>query len=101
MQASYPDTRPLSQRLVRVGIGAFLVLTCLRVWLGSEPILPRAAAQLPNPAAQRLDMVREQRRTNVLLDQIYQQLTTGTLHVRLDGADNQSDTPTGSRGADR
>lgn len=101
MQSSYPEIRPLSQRLVRVGVGAFLVLTCLRVWIGSEPILPRAAAQLPNPAVQRLNMVKEQRRTNMLLDQIYQQLTTGTLHVRLDGADNQSDTSNRSRRADR
>ena len=101
MQADHRKHRSGVQHLVRGGVGAFLVLTCLRVWLGPEPILPRAQAQLPNPAAQRLEMVKELRRTNELLEAIDKRLKTGTLHVRLEGADNQSDASTGPRGADR
>ncbi len=101
MQPDHHKHHSAVRHFVRGSVGALLVLTCLRVWLGPEPILPRAEAQLPNPAAQRLEIVKELRRTNELLEAIDKRLKTGTLHVRLEGADNQSDTSTGPRGADR
>lgn len=74
------------QRLV-VG---FVLLTCLRVWTGPLPILERAYGQLPDAGLQRKQILDEAKLTNQLLADIKQTLAKGTLHVRLEGADNQS-----------
>jgi len=97
-----PGKRPsVTTRLARIVVGALLLVTCLRVWVGPDSGLPAAQAQLANPAAQRLEAVQEMQRTNELLVEIRDILNKGTLHVRLEGADNQSDASTGPRGADR
>lgn len=69
-------------------LGALVVLTCLRVWTGPQPILPRAEAQIPDSAAQRKQILDEVRRTNDLLVQVKDLLEKGTLNVRVQGADN-------------
>ncbi len=77
--------------LVRGAIGLFLLLTCIRVWVGSEPILEPVQAQIPDSGMQRKLLLEEVRQTNRLLSNIKQLLETGTLNVRIQGADNQAD----------
>jgi len=67
----------------------FVILTCLRIWIGPFPILERAEAQIPDAGLQRKQLVDEARRTNELLSDIKRILETQTLQVRLQGADNQ------------
>ena len=76
---------------LRVVIGVVLLVTCARVWLGPGVAPALAQAQLPNPAAQRNQIVDEVRRTNLLLADIKSLLEIGTLNVRIKGADNQAD----------
>ena len=73
---------------VRAGLVGFVLLTCVRVWVGPGAVLPVADAQIPNPAAQRNAAVKEARRTNLLLTEIKQILEVGVLNVRMAGADN-------------
>lgn len=70
---------------------AFVLLTCLRIWTGPFALETGAAAQLPNPAAQRATALTEARRTNELLTEIRDLLREGTLHVRLEQADKHPD----------
>ena len=65
----------------------FVILTCLRIWLGPFPLLERAEAQIPDAGLQRKQIVDESRRTNELLSDIKRILETQTLQVRLQGAD--------------
>ena len=67
----------------------FVVLTCLRIWLGPFPLLERAEAQIPDAGLQRKQILDEARHTNELLSDIKRILESQTLHVRLEGADNQ------------
>lgn len=76
---------------------AFVVLTCLRIWTESTPVLPSAHAQLPDSAGQRLALIREAQKTNQLLREIKQILQTQTLHVRVEGADNKATAPLNKR----
>ena len=80
-----PRRRHRADRLVAF----FVLLTCLRIWLGPFPLLERAEAQIPDAGLQRKQLVDEARRTNELLSDIKRILETQTLHVRLQGADNQ------------
>lgn len=63
-------------------------MTVLRVWFGTSPALPSAQAQIPDPAKQRLTLLKETKRTNQLLAEIKAILQGGTLNVRIAGADN-------------
>jgi len=78
-------------RFLRCALGVLVLMTCLRVWLGPLSILERAEAQLPDPALQRKQVIEEAQRTNLLLSDIKRILETQTLNVRLQGADNPSD----------
>lgn len=69
----------------------FLAATCLRVWTGGATFVADARAQLPDPGKQRQELVTEVRRTNQLLTDIIVLLKSGTLHVRVERADNQAD----------
>ena len=82
--------------IIRLIFGALLLILCVRWCVEGSPLLSTAQAQLPNPASQRLELVQEMRRTNELLEDIRQLLKSGTLHVRVEGADNQADAPAGS-----
>ena len=90
MQARYQP----SPRGWLLGLIGFTVLaTCLRVWTGPVALIDTAAAQIPDSAAQRIQLLEETRRTNELLTQIKQILERGPLNVRIAGADNQADAP--------
>jgi len=71
-------------------IRAAILLTCLRVGFGPEPWEPQAQAQIPNPGLQRIKLLKEQQRTNELLEQIKQRLETGVFNVHVRGADKHS-----------
>ena len=73
-----------------VAMGLFVLLTCLRVWVGPMPVVQPARAQIPDAGTQRKLLVDEVRRTNQLLTDIKQILATRTLNVRIEGADNPS-----------
>lgn len=64
-----------------------LAVTCLRVWSGPLDPSPVAHAQVPDSGRQRLELLEEVRRTNVLLAEIRLILTSGTLKVRSIAAD--------------
>lgn len=56
------------------------VLTLLGQWTGSPRIAP-ASAQVPDPGAQRLQMIDEQRKTNAMLERLVTLLESGKLQV--------------------
>ena len=76
-----------------------VVLTCLRVWVWPIPELPGAKAQIPDSGMQRKLLVDEVKRTNQLLGDIKQILTSHTFNVRMEGADNQAHPRAGQRGS--
>jgi hypothetical protein len=82
-------SEPRQNRFVNRLVTFFVVLTCLRIWLGPLPLLERAEAQIPDAGLQRKQLVDEARRSNELLSDIKRILESQTLHVRLEGADNQ------------
>jgi len=81
--------QPRSHRFVDRLVVFFVILTCLRIWLGPFPLLERAEAQIPDAGLQRKQLVEAAQRTNELLSDIKRILESQTLHVRLEGADNQ------------
>ena len=81
--------QPRSHRFLDRLVVFFVILTCLRIWLGPLPLLERAEAQIPDAGLQRKQLVEQAQRTNELLSDIKRILETQTLHVRLQGADNQ------------
>jgi hypothetical protein len=82
-------SEPRQNRFVNRLVTFLVVLTCLRIWLGPFPLLERAEAQIPDAGLQRKQLVDEARRSNELLSDIKRILESQTLHVRLEGADNQ------------
>jgi hypothetical protein len=73
-------------RVLRIALGAFLVLTCLRVWSGPGSWSPAAQAQIPNAGSQRADLLQEVRRTNQLLQEVLTILRTRSIKVELKAA---------------
>lgn len=73
------------RRVLRVALGAFLVLTCLRVWVGPGDWTPRAYAQIPNAGSQRADLLQEVRKTNQLLQEVLTILRTQSVKVEIQG----------------
>jgi len=76
--------------LLRAGLIVFVLASCLRVWVGPVPVLETARAQIPDTGLQRKQIIEASRRTNELLTEIKQLLATGTLNVRIVGADHTS-----------
>lgn len=72
---------------------ALITATCIRVWLipGGD-VLPRAQAQIPDSGMQRKQILSAALRTNELLTQIADSLSSGTIQVRVVDADNTSKT---------
>ena len=68
-----------------------VLATCLKIWVGSPPLLPQAQAAQANPAQQRKLAIAEAVRTNELLSDIKGLLEHHTLNVRIRSADNQPD----------
>lgn len=58
-----------------------LALITVRLWMIPADLLPRAQAQLPDSAAQRIQMIHEIEKTNMLLGDIHTALQ-GTLKVK-------------------
>ena len=85
-RASHREPGPLTTILL-----VFVLLTCLRVWLAPAGAVEPVQAQIPDAGAQRRQQVDEARLTNQLLSDIKRILESGTLHVRLEGADNPSE----------
>ncbi len=80
--------RKSNRQFLRVLVGAFLVATCFKVWIGSPNAIPAAEAQIPNAGNQRLQLVNEIRKSNELLAQIALTLKSQTLKVEIQGTDN-------------
>ena len=76
--------------LPRMALLLFVLLSCLRAWLGPTSLVEPVQAQIPDAGRQRKTMVDEIRRTNQLLEEIKQILSSDTLNVRIQGADNTS-----------
>ena len=74
--------------LWRSVMSLFVLLTCIRVWVGPVPAAQPACAQIPDAGSQRRLALDEARRTNLLLSEIKQVLSTHTFNVRIEGADN-------------
>jgi len=85
------DQRSIGSRWVRRVVVAFVLATCVRVWLGSIDVLPSAAAQIPDGGTQRRELIVQARTTNELLGEILAILKTGTLNVRDAGTDKTGD----------
>jgi hypothetical protein len=73
--------------MARLLMSIFVLATCLRVWVGPETDMPRAAAQIPDSGLQRRQMVEEIQRTNQLLEEIIHILKTQTIKVSLSSTD--------------
>jgi hypothetical protein len=87
---------PTSQRTIlgrwlRYGLVAFIGLSCLRVWLAPAGVdgSAHAQVQIPDSLAQRTALLAEARRTNQLLSDIKEILSSGRLNVVCKGADNK------------
>ena len=76
--------------LGRWTLSAFVLLTCLRVWIGPTPVVQSAYAQIPDSGLQRKQTIEEIKRTNALLSEIRNLLKDGTLNVRVAGADKKA-----------
>ena len=88
-------------RLIRGAIVFFVLLTCLRIWLGPSAFEAQAEAQIPDSGLQRKQQLEEARITNQRLAEIITILERGTLNVRLEGADNQAPAPARTRSTDK
>lgn len=93
-QADSTDRKVGSFRAFRAAGVVLLLLTCLRIWTGPEPLIKQAHAQIPDAGRQRQLLVDETRKTNQLLAEIAQILRERTLNVRLAPADTKPGVPT-------
>ncbi len=82
-------SQPRRGRLIRSVLAILVLLSCMRAWLGPAELVNQAQAQIPDSALQRKLLLEEARRTNQLLSEIKQILTSRTLNVRVQGADNK------------
>ena len=89
--------QPRESRFFTRALAALVLLTCFRVWTWPAPMLPVAQAQIPDSGLQRKLLLDEAKRTNQLLGEIRQILTSHIFNVRVEGADNQAHPP-GTRG---
>ncbi len=83
----FAANQPYRSRLVRYALVVFVLLSCLRAWTGPREFSNPAQAQIPDSGMQRKLLLEETRRTNLLLSEIKQILTSHTLNVRVKGAD--------------
>ena len=98
METNQPT--PLA-RTLRTAFAAFIVLTCIRVWTGPVALDAAAQAQIPDSGMQRKLQLDEAKHTNQLLSEIKQLLTTGTLNVRIQSADNSTGAPASTARPDK
>lgn len=72
-------------------IGVMAIATFVRVWFGPISMDASAMAQIPDSGLQRKLMLEELRRTNQILGEMQELLTSHTFNVHVLGADNQAD----------
>lgn len=94
MQTRYdaPHT-PTDSRWLRWSltiIAALLAVIAVELSALLGPVMPRAQAQLPDSGLQRQQLLEAQARTNQLLEQIVDQLRSGTVKVTLSGTDKET-----------
>lgn len=77
---------------VRWVVGTLALLTFLRVWIGPFSLIQTAQAQIPDSGLQRKILIEEIKRTNQLLSEIKQVITSYTLNMPQKGADNKPGT---------
>jgi len=80
-----------SQRVIRIAVGVFIFLSCLKAWVSPGTLLQPAEAQIPDAGLQRKQTLEAIERTNILLLDIKSTLETKPLNVRIVGADNKAD----------
>lgn len=80
-------------RSILVTLTLLLAVIAVELWIGLAD-RNTASAQIPDTGLQRQHIVDETRRTNQLLEQILDQLRTGTMKVRPESADK----PEGKKG---
>lgn len=86
------------ERLLRMTLGLVVLATVVRVWLGPITLVPAAQAQIPDAAAQRIELVRGVRESNALLRKILNTLQNETLKVDLASTDNKKASRPSRRG---
>lgn len=74
-----------------------LTIIAIELWAGRPDSVPAAHAQIPDTALQRLEIVQESRRTNVLLEQILDHLKSKTIQVTIKADEGKKTAP--ARGA--
>lgn len=94
-RSPYRHAETQASRWIRLILGAFVLLSCLRAWVSPGPFLPVAEAQIPDAGLQRKQILDAIDRTNALLGELKQDLQNGTLNVRIVGADNKAENGTG------
>ncbi len=87
-----------TQRILYV-IAVLLAVIAVELWQARPSMLPRAAAQIPDTALQRENIVREAKRTNTLLTQILEHLRSKPIKVEMRGTDGGDGKARGSKGA--
>lgn len=65
----------------------FVVLTCIRVWVALDPIVPEAKAQIPDAGSQRVRMIEQLEQANQRLAEIARVLKDGVIKVNVENAD--------------
>ncbi len=78
-------------RLFQWAVVILLGLIAAALWDGRPSLLPQAAAQIPDTALQRKQMIDEQRVTNELLARILKHLETRPIKTRAMSADENRD----------
>ena len=69
---------------------AFVLASCVRVWLGPGDVVAPAQAQIPDSGLQRKQQLDAIGETNNLLRQIQTTLEHGTLNVRVASTDKKT-----------
>ena len=88
---SHESRQPLFDRAWKTLFVGFVLVSCLRVWLGPTEVLPRAQAQIPDAGTQRVAQIQISKETNRLLGEILSTLRKGTLNVRQVSTDNNGE----------
>jgi hypothetical protein len=70
-------------RTLLASIAILLALIATELWCLSPEMIPAVAAQIPDTAFQRRQVVEEMRQTNRLLADIHRQLSTKVMKVQL------------------
>jgi|GEM_PF-1645370 len=80
-----------SSRFIKRLLVVFVILTCVKVWIGPTELTPSARGQVKafDSGAQRRLLLDEARKTNRLLGEIIEVLESGMINVRIQSTDNK------------